>query len=83
METAELVRHVDFTYAPGWSFQQCRRRRAFLMRVDESTVWIAAVDELNIAVVDDLRWLTKRSEVKIQKISDKTLNEMVALFSVW
>lgn len=66
---------VDPFVAPGWSRAMCAQRKAFLVRVDETTAWVAAVDPNDITVVDDLAWLTRRHKFEVFKISEELLAE--------
>ena len=69
---------VDTMLAPGWALKEARRRMAMLVRVNDTTAWVAAVHPTDISVVDDLRWLTNRSQVIVLPVSLETLNEALA-----
>lgn len=69
---------MDPGVAPGWGPREVRRRRAMLIRVDETTVWVAAVVPSDISVIDDLRWLTNRRQVVVVPVSEETLLSALA-----
>jgi hypothetical protein len=70
---AEL--EIDRRVAPGWSRGECVARRAFLVRVNEDTAWVAAMNPLDITVVDDFAWLCNRRRVEVIEITADVLTE--------
>lgn len=68
---------VNRLVAPGWARDICIERKAFLVRVDDDTAWIAAVHPEDIANVDDLSWLCKRRNVNVIQISEAVLSESI------
>lgn len=61
---------IDRKYAPGWSIEQCRLRRAFLVRITDDTVWVAAVEPHDQSISSGLRRgqtsTSHRSAVRLQ-----------------
>lgn len=72
---------IDARYAPGWSLAQCRQRGAFLVKLDDDTVWVAAIDPKDQSIQRDFIWLTKRPNINVAAISTSTLTEAIQLFA--